>query len=129
MGQPAEERDGQDPSEQAVQVGQAELGDEAPEGLVELIDERTGREGDGFGADDGFAEPHERHKQDQLQRARLLLAPLSLDARRADSDSSCVLDAVADPRADRALEHLDLEMAMAIERSDSAKRGLGERGA
>jgi RNA polymerase primary sigma factor len=52
-------------------------------------------------------------EQDQLQRARLLLAPLSLDARRTDSDSPWVLDAVADPRADRALERLDLEMAMA----------------
>jgi ABC-type dipeptide/oligopeptide/nickel transport system ATPase component len=49
----------------------------------------------------------------QRQRARLLLAPLSLDARRTDSDSPWVLDAVADPRADRALERLDLEMAMA----------------
>jgi len=52
-------------------------------------------------------------EQDQLQRARLLLAPLSLDAHRTDSDSPWVLDAIADPRADRALESLDLEMAMA----------------
>ena len=52
-------------------------------------------------------------EREQLQRARLLLVPLSLDAPMAGPDTPRVLDGVADPRADGCLERLDLEMAMA----------------
>jgi len=56
------------------------------------------------------SDPSER---EQLNRARLLLLPLSLDAPVAGHDSSCIKDGLADASVASTLEQLDLEAAMA----------------
>ena len=52
-------------------------------------------------------------EREQLQRARRLLLPLSLDAPLAGPDSLCIKDGLADPSLPAVLERLDLEAAMA----------------
>lgn len=53
----------------------------------------------------------------QLQRARQLLLPLSLDAPLVGCDGPCVIDVVADRRSDCPLELMDLQNAIASIRS------------